>query len=276
MSNSGPSTVYGRQPSEVLGAILDAVAESSPDELAREPHVFRNRALARVDIPRHIDKLLPITTPRIWIALAGVAVLLLAGGIYAAGTTLVTSVTTVGRVVASSGVVRVESTVDMGLGNLEVAEGQDVREGELLGTGTTATGRPAELRSPSDGTVWQILATPGQALSVGDALLTVLPAKSRDNVLVPVEEAAAEGIQIGQKATISHAGVDSPGVVAEVSTTPLSGVRAGEMTALALDPLTTYVLVSITTDDSVATGSAVDVEIIESESTVLREIVSVN
>jgi hypothetical protein len=48
------------------------------------------------------------------------------------------------------------------------------------------------------------------------------------------------------------------------------------MTALALDPLATYVLVSITADDSVAYGAAVDVEIIESESTVLREIVSVN
>ena len=276
MTNSGPSPVRGRQPSGVMDAILDAVAESSPDELAREPKVFRDRAFARVDIPKHIDKLLPITTPKIWIALVGVALLLLAGGIYAAGTPLVMSVTTVGRVVAASGVVRVESPVDMSLGKLEVGEGQDVIEGELLGTGTASTGRPADLRSPSGGTVWQILATPGQALAVGDALLTVLPTGSNDNVLVPVEEAAAQGIQVGQKATITSAGLDSPGLVSNVSTTPLSGVRAAEMTALALDPLATYVLVSITADNSVAYGAAVGVEIIESESTVLREIVSVN
>ncbi|MEI6506639.1 MAG: hypothetical protein WCO90_12305, partial [Planctomycetota bacterium] len=64
--------------------------------------MFRDKALAQVDIPRQVDKLLPITTPRLWIALVGAAVLLLAGGVYAASTTAVESMTVMGRVVAVS------------------------------------------------------------------------------------------------------------------------------------------------------------------------------
>ena len=274
MTDSGPSAAHGRQPSDVLNAILDAVVDSSPNESSGEPYVFRDRAHAQVDISRQIDNLLPITTPKLWIAIAGAAVLLVAGGVYAAGTPSVTSVATVGRVVPASGVVRVESSVDMGLEKIMVAEGTDVRQGEVLGAGSTATGQPIELRSAIDGTVWQVLASPGQALAVGEALLTLLPAGSKDTVLVPVEEAAARGIQAGQRATIADAGLKSAGVVAEVPMTPLSGPRASEMTGLPLNPSATYVLVPVTTNGSPAYGAVVDVEIIESESNLLSELVN--
>jgi hypothetical protein len=56
--------------------------------------------------------------------------------------------------------------------------------------------------------------------------------------------------------------------------TPLSGSRASEMTGLPLDLLATYVLVSVTTDGSPAYGAVVDVEIVESESNLLSEIVN--
>ncbi|MCX6431777.1 MAG: HlyD family efflux transporter periplasmic adaptor subunit [Actinobacteria bacterium] len=221
-----------------------------------------------------VDNLLPITTPKIWIALIGAVVLLLAGGIYLAGTPHVTSVATEGRVVAASGVVSIESAVGMSLETVMVGEGDVVGQGESLASGVSADGEPVELRSPGDGTVWQLLASPGQAVAAGETFMTLLPAGSGGAILVPVKEEAAQGIQIGQKANLSGAGIVAQGVVTEVSTTPLPGVRAAELTALPLDPLATYVLVSVTTSDALPSGAEVQVEIVESESTVLRELVS--
>jgi hypothetical protein len=46
------------------------------------------------------------------------------------------------------------------------------------------------------------------------------------------------------------------------------------MTGLPLDPSATYVLVPVTTNGSPAFGAVVDVEIIESESNLLSELVN--
>ena len=272
VTTSGPPPGYGRQRSKVMDAILDAVDEASPE--GREPFVFRDGARPHVDIPQQVDTLLPITTPKIWIALVGAVVLLLAGGVYLAGTPHVTAVASEGRVVAASGVVSIESAVAMSLATVIVGEGDVIGQGESLASGVSADGEPVELRSPSDGTVWQILASPGQAVAAGETLMTLLPTGSSGTILVPIQEEAAQGIQTGMKANLSGAGVVAQGVVTEVSTTPLPGVRAAELTALALDPLATYVLVSVATSEALPSGTEVQVEIVESDSTLLRELVN--
>ncbi len=273
VTTSGPGPGSGRQRSKVMDAILDAVEEASPEGQEREPFVFRGKAMAHVDIPGQVDTLLPITTPKVWIALVGAVVLIVAGGIYLAGTPQVTAVTTDGRVVDVSGVVSIESAVGMSLATLMVGEGEVVDQGESLASGVSVDGGLVELTSPRDGTVWQVLATPGQAVAAGEAFMTLLPAGSPDTVLVPVPEESAGGIATGQTANVSEAGMVSQGVVTEVSTTPLPGVRAAELTGLPLDPLATYVLVSVSTSEALPAGAAVQVEIVESDSTLLRELV---
>jgi multidrug resistance efflux pump len=237
--------------------------------------LFRAKALAQVDIPKQIDNLLPITSPKIWIAIAGVAGVLVAAIIYAAGTPQVTSVTTTGRAVAESGVVTVGTIDEIVLNKTEVTEGIQVRQGELLAEGSGAGGATVTLTAPADGTIWQILASPGQVLAGGTAVLTILPPGSDTQVFVPVPQEVSGGVQVGQSVQILGSDFAVSGTVSAISATPLPSERAAALTGLTLNPADSYIEVSISTDQAITPGAQVTVEIIKSESTLLRELVNI-
>ncbi len=275
MSTPGSPPDSGRRRSDVLDAIFEAVEEKPAEASTPSSHLFRAKALAQVDIPKQIDNLLPITSPKIWIAIAGVAGVLIAAIIYAAGTPQVTSVTTSGRAVAEMGVVTVGTIDEFTLTDMQVSEGESVREGEFLAEGTGAEGATVVLTAPAEGTIWQILASPGQVLASGSAVLTILPPGSDTHVFVPVPQAASSGVQVGQSAKVLGPGFAVSGTVSAISATPLPSDRAAALTSLTLNPADTYIYVSISTDEAITPGAQVTVEIIESESTVLRELVNV-
>jgi multidrug efflux pump subunit AcrA (membrane-fusion protein) len=275
MSTPGSNPESGRRRSDVLDAIFEAVEEKPAEASTPATHLFRAKALAQVDIPKQIDNLLPITSPKIWLAIAGVAGVLVAAIIYAAGTPQVTSVTATGRAVAESGVVTVGTIDEVALNRIEVTEGIEVRQGELLAEGTGNGGATVTLTAPSDGTIWQILASPGQALAAGTSVFTILPPGSDTQVLVPVSQDLARGLQVGQTAQILGSGFAVSGTVTEVSETPLPSDRASDLVNVTLDPADSYVTVLISTDETVTPGAQVTVQIIESESTLLSELVNV-
>lgn len=275
METPGSPPESGRRRSDVLDAIFEVVEEKPTDASTPSSHLFRAKALAQIDIPKQIDNLLPITSPKIWIAIAGVAGVLFAAIIYAAGTPQVTSVTTSGRAVAEMGVVTVGTIDEFTLTDMQVSEGESVREGEFLAEGTGADGATVTLTAPADGTIWQILASQGQVLSGGAAVLTILPTGSDTHVFVPVPQGASSGVQVGQSAQVLGANFAVSGTVSAVSETPLPSDRAAALTSLTLNPADTYIYVSISTDEAITPGAQVTVEIIESESTVLRELVNV-
>lgn len=275
METPGSPPESGRRRSDVLDAIFEVVEEKPTDASTPSSHLFRAKALAQIDIPKQIDNLLPITSPKIWIAIAGVAGVLFAAIIYAAGTPQVTSVTTSGRAVAEMGVVTVGTIDEFTLIGMQVSEGESVREGEFLAEGTGAEGATVVLTAPADGTIWQILASQGQVLSGGAAVLTILPTGSDTHVFVPVPQGASSGVQVGQSAQVLGANFAVSGTVSAVSETPLPSDRAAALTSLTLNPADTYIYVSIAIDEMITPGAQVTVEIIESESTVLRELVNV-
>lgn len=275
MSTPGSPPDSGRRRSDVLDAIFEAVEEKPAEASTPSSHLFRAKALAQVDIPKQIDNLLPITSPKIWIAIAGVAGVLIAVIIYAAGTPQVTSVTTSGRAVAEMGVVTVGTIDEFTLTDMQVSEGESVREGEFLAEGTGAEGATVVLTAPAEGTIWQILASPGQVLASGSAVLTILPPGSDTHVFVPVPQAASNGVQVGQSAKVFGADFAASGTVSAVSETPLPSDRAAALTSLTLNPADTYIYVSIAIDEMITPGAQVTVEIIESESTLLSDLVNV-
>jgi len=275
VSTPGSPPESGRRRSDVLDAIFEAVEEKPAEASTPSSHLFRAKALAQIDIPKQIDNLLPITSPKIWIAIAGVAGVLIAAIIYAAGTPQVTSVTTTGRAVAELGVVTVGTIDEFVLNRMEVTEGIEVRQGAFLAEGTGAEGATVTLIAPADGTIWQILASPGQVLANGSAVLTILPPGSDTHVFVPVPQAASSGVQLGQSAKVLGPGFAVSGTVSAISATPLPSDRAAALTSLTLNPADTYIYVSISTDEAITPGAQVTVEIIESESTLLSDLVNV-
>jgi len=219
--------------------------------------------------------LLPITSPKIWIAIVGVAGALAAAIFYAAGTPQITSITTAGRAVGESGVITVASIDEFVFEGTQGTEGTSVRKGELLAEGTGAGGETVALTAPSDGTIWQILASPGQVLPGGTPVLTILPPGSDTHVFVPVPQDLSSGLRVGQSAQISGTNFAVSGTVSAISTTPIPADRAAALTSLTLNPVDTYIYVSISTDDPITPGEQVTVGIIESESTLLRELTNI-
>ena len=248
MDTPGSPPESGRRRSDVLDAIFEAVEEKPTDASTPSSHLFRAKALAQIDIPKQIDNLLPITSPKIWIAIAGVAGVLIAAIIYAAGTPQVTSVTTTGRAVAESGVVTVGTIDEFVLNRMEVTEGIEVRQGALLAEGTGADGA---------------------------AVLTILPAGSDTHVFVPMPQDVSSGVQVGQSAQVLGADFAVSGTVSAISETPLPSDRAAALTSLTLNPADTYISVSVSIDDAITPGEQVTVEIIESESTLLNELIDI-
>jgi multidrug efflux pump subunit AcrA (membrane-fusion protein) len=275
MSTPGSSPDSGRRRSDVLDAIFEAVEEKPAAASSPLTRLFREKALAQVDIPKQIDNLLPITSRKIWLAIAGVAAVLIAAIVYAAGTPQVTSVTATGRSVAESGVMTVGTIDEFLLNSMAVAEGTEVRQGELLAEGTDAGGAAVSLTAPADGTIWQILASPGQVLAGGTSVLTILPPGSNTQVFVPLPQGSASGVLIGQSVRIFGSDFAATGTVSTISATPLPADRAAALTSLTLNPADTYIDVSISTDEAITPGAEVTVEIIQSESTLLQELVNI-
>lgn len=276
MSTPGSTSDGGKRRSDVLDAIYEAVEESPQSGSGTSTHLFRAKALEQVDIPKQIDNLLPVTTPKIWIAIVGVAVALLAGGIYAAATPVIASVEAVGRAVAPSGVTAVEVTSDLVLVSTPLAENSSVAAGDVVATGLDNSGASVDLVAPVDGSIWQILASPGQALSRGVSVLTILPAGSSDTVLVPIPEESASGIAVGQRAELSGGGGVTDGEVVDVSDAPIPGDRTSELLGLPVDRTVSYIYVTIAPDEPQSPGGELFVSIITSESSLLSTLVAVD
>ena len=275
VSTLGSTPDGGRRRSDVLDAIFEAVEETPAENATPASHLFRAKALAQVDIPKQIDNLLPITSPKIWIAIVGVAGVLAAAILYAAGTPQISSITTAGRAVGESGVIAVASIDEFVFEGTQGTEGTSVRKGELLAEGMGAGGETVSLTAPADGTIWQILASPGQVLPGGTPVLTILPPGSDTHVFVPVPQDLSSGVRVGQSAQISGTDFAVSGTVSAISNTPMPSDRAAALTSLTLNPVDTYIYVSISTNDPITPGEQVTVGIIESESTLLRELTNI-
>jgi len=276
MNSPSSETDAKARRSDVLDAIFDAVEETPESRSGSSQHLFRAKALKQVDIPQQIDNLLPLTSPRLWIAIIGVALTLLAGGLYAANTPQISSLTTQGRVVAAPGLASVSNANDLAIEGLLVEEGATVAEGDPIAVGSNPLGQEVFLLAPQEGSVWQVLTSPGQVLAAGTPAITLLPSGSSNSILVPVAEEAAGGVLAGQSVSVTGPRTAAGGTVTEASSTPVPGSRARTLTGLALDPTRTYVLVVVTPDESLRAGTEVTVEIVQSESTLLRELVSLD
>lgn len=276
MNSPSSETEAKARRSDVLDAIFDAVEETPESRTGPSQHLFRAKALKQVDIPQQIDNLLPLTSRRLWIAIIGVALTLLAGGLYAANTPQISSLTTQGRVVAAPGLASASSASDLAIERLLVEEEATVAEGDPIAVGSDPIGQEVVLLAPREGSVWQVLTSPGQVLAAGTPAITLLPSGSSDSVLVPIAEVSAGGVQPGQSASITSSRTVAQGTVTDVFSTPVPGSRAQSLTGLALDPTRTYVLVVLTPDESLRAGTEVTVEIVQSESTLLSELVSLD
>lgn len=256
----------GRRGSEVLDAIWDKVADK-PQRSESAQVLFRAKALEQLDVATEVDNQLPLVSRRNWLMLVGVALLVIGLLIWASLTPSVTAVSATGRVVAPPGALPVVSTVEGVLLRTEVRSGQDVAPGEVVAT-LASNGPDTQVKSFDAGTVWQILAVPGETVGPSEPVMTLLPAGSENSVLLALPEQQATSVRPGMRVDV--AGLQ--GAVVEVGAA-LPVEDAALRTGLALPTGTTYRLVAVGLDGSLPPGTAVTGQVILSNETVLTRLV---
>ncbi|MGB4690066.1 MAG: HlyD family efflux transporter periplasmic adaptor subunit [Candidatus Nanopelagicales bacterium] len=264
-----------RRQSDVLDAIFDAVEEKPEQGPRAGSNLFRVKALEQIDISTQLDNLLPITSRKLWISLIAVVLVLAGGLVYAGGVTQISSVSAAGRVVQSDGIAVAAAPTDLLLAQVLVNEGKLVAEGQVLGKGIIPGGDQVSIVAPVDGTVWQILGTLGRVSPAGEAVMSILPAGSESNVLIALPESDAAGVALGQVVEISSSAGTRTGEVSHIDSAPIPAEIASERTGSEFPAETPMIMIDVTLDEQLDAGSSVNAEIIESERTLLNQLVNV-
>ena len=272
MSDRTPNRDAARRQSGVLDAIFDVVEDKPDQSQGSAAILFRAKALAEIDVPKQVDNLLPLTSRRSWLALVGVGLVIVAGLVYAGTIVQTTSVTATGRAVAASGMAVAASPVGQVLTAVLVQDGSTVRAGQPVAEGVAADASVAQVVSPIDGTVWQVLGSVGGILAPGQTAATILPVGSGDTILVAVPESQSGQVTTGLAVNVSGTSASSTGTVAAVSAAPIPSEVAGQRLGVQLPPGDQITMVTVSLAEPIPAGMSLTAQIVISQQTLLQQL----
>ena len=272
MSDRSPVRDGARRQSGVLDAIFDVVEDKPEQSYGSAAAIFRASALAEIDVPKQVDNLRPLTSRRSWLALAGVGLVVVAGLVYAGTIVQTTSVNATGRAVAGAGLAVAASPVGQVLTSVLVQDGASVVAGQPLAQGVAADSSGAEVVSPIDGTVWQVLGSVGGILAPGQTAVTILPVDSGSTILVAVPESQISGVTKGLTVKVSGTDASSTGTVTAVSSAPIPSEVAGARLGVPLPPGEQITMVTVVLSEPIPAGMSLTAQIVISEQTLLQQL----
>jgi len=165
--------------------------------------IFRQEALDRLASPDRLDQLMPLTSPRRWLALVAAALLIVAVLAWSLLGSLVVAVEGEGVLSRAGGVWSADAPQPGVVGEVAVALGEEVAKGQPL---VRLLPPAPPVVSPFGGRVLDVLVRPGERVEKGAALaqLESLEQPLQAVLFVP----AAEGYRVrpGMEARISLAG----------------------------------------------------------------------
>lgn len=260
--------------SDVLGEIYEIVERGDVERETADGPRFRAQALRQLDVPSTLDNLLQLTSRRIWLAIVGIAIALVAGLLYAGSTVRVQGVPAQGRAVAPPGIINAASPTTGVITDVLSTEGDLVAAGQPVARGTSADGEELIIYSPLPGTTWQQLAAGGAVVGVGTVVMQLLPPDSGTLVMLQVPESTAGPIAVGQRVDLSFGGGGSAtGTVSAVDTAPMPASVADTALAMAtVQSAEPVIIVTVTANSDVPPGDAVTATIIQSERTLLESL----
>lgn len=229
-----------------------------------------------------IERLLPVTSWRLWLAAVAGALLVVAGVLYAAADSSTVTVAGDGRITDGSGVRLVSSTVAGQLSSFEVDGGQIVEAGQVVAyvrTGDELVPQRTEVAGRVIGTLWR----PGDPVEVGMWLLEVAATETdglQALIALPVEQGSQ--VREGQSAVVTVTGAlgDSLGTSVEGTvlgvTEPLRAVEVEVGLALLEPPAEKQIVVGIGLDEPLEPGSEVNAEITVSERNLLQQLLGLS
>jgi len=134
--------------------------------------IFRQRALRRISSPEQLDRVVQVTVPRRWIGLGGLLLIVAASVVWAAVSSVPTTLKGPGYLLPLGGLREVQSTSAGTITSLTVAVGSHVVAEQPIGTVSAPGGQTSIVRAPETGTVTELDAVqrayvqPGQRLGL--------------------------------------------------------------------------------------------------------------
>jgi hypothetical protein len=158
--------------------------------------IFRKAALERLSSPEQIDRLMPLTSPRWWVALAAVGLLLLAVLVWGIFGTIDTTVEGPGVLMRLSGIYPVHFPCAGVVKQITVRNEQTVEEGQVLALVEPAgkDAAPTPVKAPFRARVLVRKARPGSRVEEKDTLL--LLEKLDEPLLVRLFLPSADGYEV--------------------------------------------------------------------------------
>jgi hypothetical protein len=158
--------------------------------------IFRKEALDRLSSPEQLDQLMQVTSPRGWIALGALGLLLLAGLLWGLFGTIPTTAEGQGRLLRGHGVKQVAAPHAGKVAAILVDLDQEVEKGqELVRLGSSPDDPDrTSLSSPYPARVLDVAVRKGSVVEAGAALLTLEPLDSPLHAVLYVS--VGEGYQV--------------------------------------------------------------------------------
>jgi pyruvate/2-oxoglutarate dehydrogenase complex dihydrolipoamide acyltransferase (E2) component len=134
---------------------------------------FRKAALERLSSPERLDELLEVTTPRSWLALAGLSLVLLVAVIWGLYGSVPTLIKGQGVLMRAGSLRTVESTVSGRVWEILVREGDEVVRDAVVAWVYPTENQAVAVTSPYSGRVLDVRVARGDVVQMGTILLSL-------------------------------------------------------------------------------------------------------
>jgi hypothetical protein len=171
--------------------------------------LFRRHVLERLSAPEQLDQLMQITTPKNWIAIIGLCLVVAAVVVWGFFWTSPTTLAAQGMLVPEGGIQRVAAPQAGQVSQVAVKPGDRVNPGDTVATLAPSGGAaPVNVTAPSPGTILAVSASPNQAVDSGAELLLLIPFGKPLQVAAFVPVSQLGGARPGMSVHVAPASVD--------------------------------------------------------------------
>ncbi len=173
-------------------------------------NIFRKSALERLSSPEQLDKTIVVTAPMSWLAIIGVAIIIIAFIIWAITGTLPTTMTVNGIIVNGYDSMTIRSANAGELTESVLTAGKTISRGEYIGKLKEQNDEEFDIKSTQNGIVTTVCAEPGDMVDKYDIIAKISPDANNGNVVMvflPID--AGKNIQAGMSAIVAPVSVDT-------------------------------------------------------------------
>ena len=227
-------------------------------------NIFRKSALERLSSPEQLDKTIVVTSPMSWLAIIGLAIIIIAFIIWAITGNLPTTMTFNGIIVNGYDSMYIHSANAGKLTENFLTVGKAINSGEYIGKLKVQNGEELDIKSTQSGIVTTVCAEPGNVVDKYD----IIDANNNNVVMAFLPIDTGKNIQVGMSAIVAPMSVDTQKyghMEAEVvgvddyitsndDVTAIVGNNSGVTEYISPDTPLTAIALSLKKDETTASG----------------------